>query len=298
MQKTLSEFVAIVGKPNVGKSSLLNAMIEEKLAIISEKPQTTRNRITGVYTKDELQIVFIDTPGLHKPKTKLGEYMVKQVESSVAEVDAAVLVVDVTAKEVSEADKELISSFQSMHLPAVLAINKIDTVQDKAKILEKIMQYKNLYDFAAIVPVSAVRKEGVKELREEIRRFAKEGPHFFDGDSYTDQPERVIAAEIIREKLLRNLYDEIPHGTAVIIESMKERPNSGLLDIHATIYCEKASHKGMIIGRGGQMLKKIASQSRAELENFLGIRVNLQCWVKVREDWRSNENSIRSFGYI
>lgn len=298
MQKTLSEFVAIVGKPNVGKSSLLNAMIEEKLAIISEKPQTTRNRITGVYTKDELQIVFIDTPGLHKPKTKLGEYMVKQVESSVAEVDAAVLVVDVTAKEVSEADKELISSFQSMHLPAVLAINKIDTVQDKAKILEKIMQYKNLYDFAAIVPVSAVRKEGVKELREEIRRFAKEGPHFFDGDSYTDQPERVIAAEIIREKLLRNLYDEIPHGTAVIIESMKERPNAGLLDIHATIYCEKASHKGMIIGRGGQMLKKIASQSRAELENFLGIRVNLQCWVKVREDWRSNENSIRSFGYI
>ncbi len=296
MLKTKSEFIAIVGKPNAGKSSLLNSMIGEKIAIVSNKPQTTRTRITGVLTKDSTQFVFIDTPGLHKPKTKLDEYMVKQVDDSVADVDTAVLVVDFQG-EPAKAELNLIESFKALHLPALLVINKIDALAQKEQIIQRIDQYRRLYDFESVIPLSAKTGEGVEILLRELDKLAQEGPHFFPGDTMTDQPERVIAAEIIREKLLRNLSDEVPHGTAVEIESMKERESGDIIDIDAIIYCEKESHKGIIIGKGGAMLKKVASEARKELENFLGIRVNLKTWVKVKDDWRNKESSVRSLGY-
>ncbi len=296
MLKTKSEFVAIVGKPNAGKSSLLNSMIGEKIAIVSNKPQTTRTRITGVLTKDATQFVFIDTPGLHKPKTKLDEYMVKQVDDSVADVDTVVLVVDFQG-EPAKAELDLIESFKAMRLPALLVINKIDTLAQKEQIIQRIDQYRRLYDFESVIPLSAKTGEGVEILLRELDKLAQEGPHFFPGDTMTDQPERVIAAEIIREKLLRNLSEEVPHGTAVEIESMKERESGDIIDIDAIIYCEKESHKGIIIGKGGAMLKKVASEARKELEGFLGIRVNLKTWVKVKDDWRNKESSVRSLGY-
>lgn len=296
MLKTKSEFVAIVGKPNAGKSSLLNSMIGEKIAIVSNKPQTTRTRITGVLTKGATQFVFIDTPGLHKPKTKLGEYMVKQVDDSVADVDTAVLVVDFQG-EPAKAELDLIESFKSLHIPALLVINKIDTLAQKEQIIQRIDRYRRLFEFESIIPLSAKTGEGVEILLNELDKLAQEGPHFFPGDTMTDQPERVIAAEIIREKLLRNLTDEVPHGTAVEIESMKEREGSDIIDIDAVIYCEKESHKGIIIGKGGAMLKKVATQARKELEGFLDIKVNLKTWVKVKDDWRNKENAVRSLGY-
>lgn len=296
MLKTKSEFVAIVGKPNAGKSSLLNSMIGEKIAIVSNKPQTTRTRITGVLTKEATQFVFIDTPGLHKPKTKLDEYMVKQVDDSVADVDIAVLVVDFQG-EPAKAELELIDSFKSLHIPALLVINKIDTLAQKEQIIQRIDQYRSLFEFESVIPLSAKTGEGVEILLKELDKLAQEGPHFFPGDTMTDQPERVIAAEIIREKLLRNLSDEVPHGTAVEIESMKEREGADIIDIDAVIYCEKESHKGIIIGKGGAMLKKVATQARKELEGFLDIKVNLKTWVKVKDDWRNKESAVRSLGY-
>ncbi|SDN27787.1 GTPase Era [Acetanaerobacterium elongatum] len=296
MLKTKSEFVAIVGKPNAGKSSLLNSMIGEKIAIVSNKPQTTRTRITGVLTKESTQFVFIDTPGLHKPKTKLDEYMVKQVDDSVADVDTAVLVVDFQG-EPAKAELELIDSFKSLHIPALLVINKIDTLAQKEQIIQRIDQYRSLFEFESVIPLSAKTGEGVEILLKELDKLAQEGPHFFPGDTMTDQPERVIAAEIIREKLLRNLSDEVPHGTAVEIESMKEREGADIIDIDAVIYCEKESHKGIIIGKGGAMLKKVATQARKELEDFLDIKVNLKTWVKVKDDWRNKESAVRSLGY-
>ena len=297
MEQTRSGFVAIVGKPNVGKSSLLNRFWGEKLAIVSSKPQTTRNRITGVLTDGRDQVVFIDTPGLHKPKTKLGEYMVEQVNDSVADVDAVLFVTE-PAGEIAASEHELVDTFGKLGVPVVLVINKIDTVPEKEKLLARIAQLSALYSFDAVIPVSAQTGEGVDELLTQVKGYLCEGPHFFPDDTLTDQPERVIVSEIVREKLLRNLRDEIPHGTAVSVEQMRERENADMMDIDVTIFCEKDSHKGMIIGKGGKMLKKIASESRADIERFLGIRVNLQCWVKVKDDWRNKEGIIRSFGYL
>lgn len=293
---TKSAFVAIVGKPNVGKSSLLNLLVGEKIAIISDKPQTTRTRITGVLTEGETQLVFIDTPGLHKPKNKLGDYMVKQVTDSVGDVDCAVFVTDPLG-EVTEAEMQLIENIRQLHLPAILVINKIDTLQNKEDMVKKMVTISGMYDFEEVVPISVYQKDGTELLLKLIQDQAQEGPHFFPNDTLTDQPEKVIAAEIIREKVLRNMRDEIPHGTAVVIERMRERQGKNIVDIDATILCEKASHKGMIIGKKGAMLKKIASESRQEIEAFLDSPVNLQCWVKVREDWRNSEFSIRDLGF-
>lgn len=293
---TKSAFVAIVGKPNVGKSSLLNLLVGEKIAIISDKPQTTRTRITGVLTEGETQLVFIDTPGLHKPKNKLGDYMVKQVTDSVGDVDCAVFVTDPLG-EVTEAEKQLIENIRQLHLPAILVINKIDTLQNKEDMVKKMVTISGMYDFEEVVPISVYQKDGTELLLKLIQDQAQEGPHFFPNDTLTDQPDKVIVAEIIREKVLRNMRDEIPHGTAVVIERMRERPGKDIMDIDATILCEKSSHKGMIIGKQGSMLKKIASQSRQEIESFLETRVNLQCWVKIREDWRNSEFSIRDLGF-
>lgn len=293
---TKSAFVAIVGKPNVGKSSLLNLLVGEKIAIISDKPQTTRTRITGVLTEGETQLVFIDTPGLHKPKNKLGDYMVKQVTDSVGDVDCAVFVTDPLG-EVTEAEMQLIENIRQLHLLAILVINKIDTLQNKEDMVKKMVTISGMYDFEEVVPISVYQKDGTELLLKLIQDQAQEGPHFFPNDTLTDQPEKVIVAEIIREKVLRNMRDEIPHGTAVVIERMRERPGKDIMDIDATILCEKSSHKGMIIGKQGSMLKKIASQSRQEIESFLETRVNLQCWVKIREDWRNSEFSIRDLGF-
>lgn len=293
---TKSAFVAIVGKPNVGKSSLLNLLVGEKIATISDKPQTTRTRITGVLTEGETQLVFIDTPGLHKPKNKLGDYMVKQVTDSVGDVDCAVFVTDPLG-EVTEAEMQLIENIRQLHLPAILVINKIDTLQNKEDMVKKMVTISGMYDFEEVVPISVYQKDGTELLLKLIQDQAQEGPHFFPNDTLTDQPEKVIVAEIIREKVLRNMRDEIPHGTAVVIERMRERPGKDIMDIDATILCEKSSHKGMIIGKQGSMLKKIASQSRQEIESFLETRVNLQCWVKIREDWRNSEFSIRDLGF-
>ncbi len=296
MQETKTAFVAIVGRPNVGKSSLLNALIGEKVAIVSNKPQTTRTRITGVLTRENTQFVFIDTPGLHKPRTKLSEYMVKQVNESVADVDVAVLVVE-PAGEIQKAEQELIASFQAQRIPAILAINKIDTLDLREKLMPRILAFSQAHPFEAVVPISALKGDGVDAVLDELEKFAAPSPFFFDEDTLTDQPERVIVAEIVREKLLKNMYDEIPHGVAVTVERMHEREEQQLIDIEVQIYCEKESHKGMIIGKGGAMLKRVASQAREDIEHFLRCKVNLKCWVKVREDWRNRENVIRSFGF-
>ena len=296
MQETTTAFVAIVGRPNVGKSSLLNALIGEKVAIVSNKPQTTRTRITGVLTRENTQFVFIDTPGLHKPRTKLSEYMVKQVNESVADVDVAVLVVE-PAGEIQKAEQELMASFQAQRIPAILAINKIDTLDLREKLMPRILAFSQAHPFEAVVPISALKGDGVDAVLDELEKFAAPSPFFFDEDTLTDQPERVIVAEIVREKLLKNMYDEIPHGVAVTVERMHEREEQQLIDIEVQIYCEKESHKGMIIGKGGGMLKRVASQAREDIEHFLRCKVNLKCWVKVREDWRNRENVIRSFGF-
>lgn len=291
---TKSAFVAIVGKANVGKSSLLNTLLGEKIAIVSSKPQTTRTRITGVLTEDIYQWVFLDTPGIHKPKTKLSGHMNKVVTDSVADVELVLFVVEPMGKMIEE-ELSLIEQFKARHLPVILVINKTDLI-DKEQLLARIAEISALYDFEAVVPVSVTENQGISTLMDELRAHTEEGPHFFPEDTLTDQPERAIAAEIIREKILRNMRDEIPHGTAVTIEKMRERPEGGILDIEATIYCERESHKGMIIGKGGAMLKKIGSDARADLEAFLDAKVNLKCWVKVRDDWRNNENAIKQVG--
>lgn len=296
MQKNQqSAFVAIVGKANVGKSSLLNALLGEKIAIVSSKPQATRTRITGVLTEENLQLVFIDTPGFHKPKTKLSTHMNKIVTTSIGDVDLALFVVEPMGKMTNE-EVELIEAFKRRKLPVILVINKIDLVE-KEQILTRIAEVGSLCDFLAVIPVSVTGQDGLPVIMEELRTHSPEGPHYFPEDTLTDQPERVIAAEIIREKILRNMRDEIPHGTAVEIEKMRERENNpGLMDLEATIFCERDNHKGMIIGKGGAMLKKIASDAREELESFLDIKINLKCWVKVRDDWRNNENLIKQVG--
>ncbi len=296
MEKTASAFLAIVGRPNVGKSSLLNRFVGEKVAIVSPKPQTTRTRITGVLTQENTQFVFIDTPGLHNPKTKLSEFMVKQIKDSVADVDAAVLVTEPLGK-IHPTELELLQRFRGLRLPAILVINKIDTIPKKDMMMEKIAAFSELFPFEAVVPVSALNGDGLPQLLDELSHHTKEGPHYFPDDAMTDQPERVIIAEIIREKLLNCLNEEIPHGTAVTIEQMTDREHQNLIDIHAVIYCEKDSHKRIIIGKQGTMLKKIASQARREIESFLGVKINLQCWVKVKEDWRNRPGIIRDLGF-
>lgn len=289
-------FIAIVGRPNVGKSSILNRMLGQKLAIVSSKPQTTRTRIMGVLTQNETQLVFIDTPGIHKPRTQLGKYMVRSVSESVSGVDACMLVVE-AGFDPGDVEKNLIEKFKAMGIPAVLAINKLDLVKDKTKLMVQIAKYSALYDFEAVVPVSAQYCDGIDDLVDELKKLAMEGEHFFESDTLTDQPERVIASEIIREKLLRLLDKEIPHGTAVMIERMRSRENSDITDIDATIYCERDSHKGIIIGKGGAMLKKIGSYAREDMERFFDCKINLKLWVKVKDDWRNRDSILRSLGY-
>lgn len=293
--ETKTAFIAIVGCPNVGKSSILNRLLGEKVAIVSPKPQTTRTRIMGVLTDRETQLVFTDTPGYHKPKTKLGEKMISAVSEGIHDVDACLLVIE-PAGEIREAELTLLKKFRSAEIPAVLAINKIDTLENKEELLPRIAEFSKLYDFTAIVPVSARDSSGLDELLGELKALAFPSEHLFPADTLTDQPEKVIAAEYIREKILRYLDKEIPHGTAVGIEYFRERENADILDIEATIYCEKESHKGIIIGKGGEMLKKISTGARRDLEKFFGCQVNLKCWVKVKEDWRNREGLIHNFG--
>ncbi len=292
---TKTAFIAIVGRPNVGKSSILNRMLGQKIAIVSDKPQTTRTRIMGVLTEGETQLVFTDTPGFHRPKTKLGEKMIKAVGDSISGVDACLFVVECT-EEIKDSEKELLEKFRQQKMPVVLAINKIDTIENKEEIMPKIMQMAAEYNFEAIVPVSAVKNDGIAELQKELEALAFPSEHFFPEDTLTDQPERVLASEIIREKMLRLLDKEIPHGVAVSIEKMRERSDTDLMDIEATIYCERESHKGIIIGKKGASLKRISTYARQDMEKFFGIRVNLQCWVKVKEDWRNREGLIHNFG--
>lgn len=292
---TKTAFIAIVGCPNVGKSSILNRMLGQKIAIVSDKPQTTRTRIMGVMTKDETQLVFTDTPGYHRPHNKLGEKMIKAVSDSIGGVDACMLVVEPQGK-LRDAEKELIEKFKQEKMPAVLVINKIDTIKEKENLIERIAQMSALYDFEAVVPVSALDGNGIGALEDELCKLAFPSQHFFPDDTLTDQPERVIAGEIIREKMLRLLDKEIPHGVAVSIEKMRERPDKEIMDIEAIIYCEKDSHKGIIIGKKGAMLKKISTFARHDMEKFFACKVNLQCWVKVKEGWRNREGLIHNFG--
>ena len=292
-----SGFVTLIGRPNVGKSTLMNHLIGQKIAITSNKPQTTRNRIQTVYTDMERgQIVFLDTPGIHKAKNKLGEYMVEAVNDSISGVEECLFVVDATDKELNAAEKELINKFRSAKMPVITALNKIDMISRKEELISKIAALSEQYDFEAIVPVSAKTGEGIEALLSELKKHAENSPHFFPDDTLTDQPERVLAAEMIREKMLRLLDKEIPHGVAVSIELMRERDTSDIMDIEATIYCERESHKGIIIGKGGSMLKKISTFAREDMEKFFGIKVNLRCWVKVKEDWRNREGLIHNFG--
>ena len=286
--------VAIVGRPNVGKSTLTNALVGEKIAIVSSKPQTTRNRIYGVVNRGETQFVLLDTPGLHKARTRLGDYMVKVVRQSVADVDAVCLLVE-PIPHVGAPEQALIDRIREEKLPAVLVINKIDTVE-KEDLLAVIACYSQAHSFDAVIPISAKTGEGVEELLREAEKYAKPGPHLFPADSVTDQPERQIMAEIIREKLLWCLDREVPHGTAVEITRFSER-DDGIIDLDATIYCEKASHKGIIIGKHGDMLKKISTMARTDCERFMGTKIYLQTWVKVKENWRDSDFLIRNFGY-
>lgn len=295
--QTKSAFIAITGRPNVGKSSLLNTLLGQKIAIVSNKPQTTRTRIMGVLTKDSTQFVFIDTPGLHKPKTSLGKYMVKSINESVAGVDVCILVVE-AGRSMQDSEKELIERFKALKLPAVLVINKIDLVLDKSLIISQITEFMKEFEFSAVVPLSAKTGDGISSLTSELDKLANVSDFFFDEDTLTDQPERVIVAEMIREKMLRLLDKEIPHGIAVSVEKMRTRENKpDIIDIDATIYCEKASHKGIIIGKSGSMLKRIGKSAREDIESFFDCKVNLQLWVKVKEDWRNREGLLKNFGF-
>lgn len=288
-------FVAIVGCPNVGKSSLLNRLLGQKVAIVSSKPQTTRTRIMGVLTEGETQFVFTDTPGYHRPKNKLGEKMIKAVMGSMDGVDAALLVVE-PEKGLRPEEEKLLERLKKEHIPTVLVINKIDTLKNKEVLAERIEELRPLYDFSAIVPVSAVTGDGTDALLKELDSLAQPSPHYFPDDTLTDQPERVIASEIIREKILRLLKREVPHGVAVSIEKMAMREGMDLMDVDAVIYCEKESHKGIIIGKNGAMLKKISTYAREDMEKFFRTMVNLKCWVKVKEGWRDREGLIHNFG--
>lgn len=286
-------FVAIIGKPNVGKSSLINSLVGEKIAIVSNRPQTTRNRIVGVVTNGCEQYVFLDTPGLFKAKDMLGQNMTKIVKNSVNDVDLVLMVVEPTIK-ISKAEEEFIKRFKLLNIPVVLVINKIDLVADKTDIMRVIDVYNNAYNFSAIVPISAMFNEGISDLMLEIKKYQIESEHFFPDDMITDKSERFLAAEILREKLLLNIRDEIPHGVAVFTEKMKERKSC--LDIDCLIYCYRRNHKGIIIGKNGNMLKRIATQARVDMEEFFKCKVNLKCWVKVKDNWKNQSSVLKMLG--
>lgn len=290
-----SGFVTLIGRPNVGKSTLMNRLIGQKIAITSNKPQTTRNRIQTVYTDERGQIVFLDTPGIHKAKNKLGEYMVNVAERTLKEVDVVLWLVEPTTF-IGAGEQHIAAQLKTIKTPIVLVINKVDTVK-KEEILKFIDAYKDICEFADIVPVSALKGQNTDTVLEVIYKYLPYGPAFYDEDTVTDQPQRQIVAEMIREKALRSLDEEIPHGIAVTIEKMKERPGGKVVDIEATIVCERDSHKGIIIGKGGAMLKKIGSAARFEIERMMEMKVNLQIWVKVRKDWRDSDLFIKNFGY-
>lgn len=291
---TKSAMITICGRPNVGKSTLTNSLVGEKIAIVSNKPQTTRNRITAIVNRGETQFVLMDTPGFHKPRNRLGDYMVNVVKESVADVDCVLLLVEPVAGPGPQ-ELALIERLGQVGAPALLVINKIDTV-DKTRLLEVMAAYSGVYEFDAILPISARTGEGVEELMAELENYAQEGPHFFPEDMITDQPERQICAELVREKLLRCLDKEIPHGTAVEVTKFSERDN-GIIDIEVTIYCEKESHKGIIIGKKGAMLRKVGELARTDIETFMGAKVYLQTWVKAKENWRDSMAQLRNFGF-
>lgn len=293
--KFKSGFVTLIGRPNVGKSTLMNQLIGQKIAITSSKPQTTRNRIQTVYTDDDRQIIFLDTPGIHKAKNKLGQYMVDTAKKTLSEVDVILWLVE-PGNYIGAGEQHIIEMLKNTDTPVILVINKIDTVK-KEDILVNIKTYTDAMDYTEVVPVSALKGENTNELIDVISKYLPEGPMYYDEDTLTDQPERQICAELIREKALRFISDEIPHGIAVTIESMKERPDGRLIDIEATIICERESHKGIIIGKKGAMLKKIGTKAREEMEALLGIKVNLNVWVKVRKDWRDSDILMKNFGY-
>ena len=295
MSQRKTAFIAIVGKPNVGKSSILNKLLGQKVAIVSSRPQTTRTKIMGVLTEDNIQLVFTDTPGFHKPKTKLGEKMIQAVDDSIGGVDSCLFVAEVKG-EIKPTELELLQKLKSERIPVILAINKIDMLNDKQEMMSRILELTQLFEFEAVVPVSARDGDGMAALKGELMKLAQESEFFFPEDTLTDQPERVLAAEMIREKLLHRLNEEIPHGIAVSIEKLREREDKPILDIEAVIYCERESHKGIIIGKKGAMLKEISTNARHELEKFFDCKVNLQCWVKVKEDWRNREGLIHNFG--
>lgn len=290
-----SGFVAIIGRPNVGKSTLMNHLIGQKIAITSKKPQTTRNKIQTVYTCEDGQIIFLDTPGIHKAKNKLGEYMVNVAEQTLKDVDVILWLVEPTTY-IGAGEKHIAEQLQKTSLPVILVINKVDTVK-KEDILQVIDNYRKLYDFAEIIPASALRGQNTKDIVNSLFKYMPYGPMFYDEDTVTDQPQRQIVAEIIREKALHALDEEIPHGIAVTIEKMRERKGQHIVDIEATIICERDSHKGIIIGKQGSMLKKIGSNARFEIEKMLGERVNLKIWVKVKKDWRDSDTLMKNFGY-
>ena len=297
MEVKKSGIITIVGRPNVGKSTLLNALVGEKIAIVSNKPQTTRNRIYGVVNRGDTQFILLDTPGLHKARSRLGDYMVKVVRESLASVEAALLLVE-PIPHVGEPEKILLQRIREEKLPCVLCINKIDTVERKDDLLAVIAAYSEVYpDFDAIIPISARTGDGLEELLAQMQRYAVEGPQLFPDGMTTDQPDAQVCAEIVREKMLLCLEKEIPHGTAVEVTRFTEREDSGIIDLDVTIYCEKASHKGIIIGKHGDMLKRISTLARQDIEKFMGTKVYLETWVKVKENWRDNVNFIRSQGY-
>ena len=294
---TRTAMITICGRPNVGKSSLTNALVGEKIAIVSDKPQTTRNRIYGVVNRGDTQYVLLDTPGLHKPRSRLGDYMVKVVRESLEQVEAALLLVEPIAH-VGEPEKILLQRIREEHLPCVLCINKIDTVEKKDDLLEVIAAYSAVYPgFDAIIPISARTGDGLEDLMAQLQTYAAEGPQLFPDGMTTDQPDAQVCAEIVREKMLLCLDKEIPHGTAVEVTRFTEREDTGIIDLDVTIYCEKASHKGIIIGKHGDMLKRISTLARQDIEKFMGTKVYLETWVKVKENWRDNVNFIRSQGY-
>ena len=293
MSKTA--FVTIAGRTNAGKSSLLNAIVGEKIAAVSSKSQTTRTRITGIRNINDVQLVFFDTPGLHKPVNKLSEHMLNTVKESVSDIDAVLFVQDCT-KKINEYEVNLLKSLNKSHMPVILVLNKIDLLKNKEELAAVISDLNSKADFQAVIPVSVTENNGIDIVIDEIISIAADSVHYFPDDMITDQPEKVLAAEMIREKLLELLKDEVPHGIAVGVEQMSERDDKDILDISAVIYCERDSHKGIIIGKGGSMLKKAFTAARMELEDFFQIKVNLQCWVKVKEDWRNREGLIRSFG--
>ncbi|MDD7295277.1 MAG: GTPase Era [Ruminococcus sp.] len=292
---TKSVFVTISGRTNVGKSSLLNAIVGERIASVSDKPQTTRTRITGIKTVDETQMVFMDTPGLHKPKNKLSNYMLQAAKEAVNDMDVVLFVADCT-RQPTEQELAFLQPLRQSKTTVMLVLNKIDLLEDKTVLMQRIAAWNAAFPFAEIIPISVTEQDGVSLVEEAVCRCAVPSPHYFPDDKITDQPEQVLIAEMIREQVLRLLRDEVPHGVAVAVERLAEREDKDLLDIDAVIYCERDSHKGILIGKKGAMLKQIASRARAQLEQFFQIQVNLQCWVKVKEDWRNRDGLIRNFG--